>query len=133
MQDFLFWYFHHSYCPALIGVLSVEGLVNGAHGAFAELLGETVYFIGVLWQKVYLFDLFVELTVSKKDIIWDFLLLLKPSHDLDHYLWIVLDHFLADIVLAEKLHHFRSEALDAARTVEVDLQVHFMLEILRSK
>lgn len=133
MQDLLFRHFHHTYCPTFIGVLSAEGLVNGAHSAFAELLGETVDLIGVFRQKVYLFDLLVKLTISQKGVIRDFLLLLKSSHDLDHHLRVVLDHIFADVVLAEKLHHLRSEAFDAAGTVEVDFQVHLMLEILRPK
>lgn len=64
MQDLLFWHLHDPDCPALIGVLPAEGLIDGAHRAFSELLGETVYLIGIFWQKVDLLDLLVELTIT---------------------------------------------------------------------
>lgn len=133
MQDLLFWHLHDPDCPALIRVLPAEGLIDGAHRAFSELLGETVDLIGILWQKVDLLDLLVELTITQEGIIRDILLLLESSHDLDHHLRVVLDHILADVVLGEELHHFWGEAFDATRAVEVHLQMHLVLEILRPK
>lgn len=133
MQDLLLGDLHHADCPALVGILPAEGLVNGAHRAFAELLGETVDLVGIFRQKVDLFDLLVELIVSQEGVIRDLFLLLEASHDLDHDLRVVLDYVLADVVFAEELHHFRSKAFDAARTVEIHLQMHLMLEILRPK
>ena len=108
MQDLLLRHLHHADCPALVGVLSAEGLVNGAHGAFAQLLGEAVDLVGVLRQKVDLLDLLVELAVGQEGVVRDFLVLLESSHDLDHHLRVVLDHILADVVLREQLHHFGS-------------------------
>lgn len=133
MQDLLFWHLHDPDCPALIRVLPAEGLIDGAHRAFSELLGETVDLIGILWQKVDFLDLLVELTITQEGIIRDILLLLESSHDLDHHLRVVLDHILADVVLGEELHHFWGEAFDATRAVEVHLQMHLVLEILRPK
>lgn len=133
MQDLLFRDLHDPDCPALIRVLSAECLVNGAHRALAELFGKAIDLIGILWQKVDLLDLLVELTITQEGIIRDLFLLLEPSHDLDHHLRVILDHVLADVVLAEELHHLWGEALDAAWAVEVHLQMHLVLEILRPK
>lgn len=101
VQDFLFGDFHDADCPAFIGQLSVEGLVDGAHGAFAELLGEAVELVWVVGQEGDSLDLLVELRISQEGIIGDLLLLLQARHDLDHDLRVVLDDFFADVVLIE--------------------------------
>ena len=131
MQDFLLGYLHHSDCPAFISVFTIESVVYCAHRSFTKLLGESIELVGVIWQKVYSFDLLVELVVSKECVIGYFLLSFETSHDLDHDLGIVLDHFLANVVFGEELHHVRSKTLDAARTVEVHFQMHLVFEVLR--
>jgi hypothetical protein len=65
VQDLLFGDFHHADCPAFVGELAVEGLVDRAHGALAELLGETVELIGIVRQEGDSLDLLVELGVSQ--------------------------------------------------------------------
>lgn len=35
MQNILLWHLHHSDSPCLIGILPIEGLIDGAHGSLA--------------------------------------------------------------------------------------------------
>ena len=131
MQDVLLRHLHDSDGPNLIGILPVEGLINGAHGSFAELLGEAIELIGVIRQEYDPLDLFIELAIGEQRIIGNFLLGLEASHDLYHDLWIFLDEVVIDAVFVEELHHVGSESLDAAGTIEIHLQVHLMLEVFR--
>lgn len=131
MQNILFWHLHHSHCPAFLSVLTVEGVVDRAHRPLAELLGETVQLIRVVRQEVYSFDLLIEFVVGEESVVGYFLLGFETSHDLDHDLRVVLDHVLANVVLCKQLHHVGSEALDPARAVQVHLQMHLVLEVLR--
>lgn len=117
MEDVLLWDLHHSNCPALIGIFSVESLVNGAHCSFSELLGKAIGFVGIVWQEMNLLYLFIKVTVANQSIIRYFFFFLEPGHDLNHHLRIFLNEFSVDIVFGEKLHHIRGEALDAARTI----------------
>ena len=131
VQDLLLRHLHHSHCPLLLRVLTVEGMVDCAHRALAELLGEAIELVGVVGEEVYAFDLLVEFVVGEEGVVGYLLLGFEASHDLDHDLGVVLDHLLADVVFGEELHHVGSEALDAAGAVEVHLQVHLVLEVLR--
>lgn len=131
MQDFLLRHFHHPHSPSLIGILSVEGLIDGAHGSLSELFGKAIELIGVIRQEYNLLDLLIELAIGKQRIIGNFLLGLETIDDLYHDLWIFLDEVVIDAVFVEELHHVGSESLDSAGTVEIHLQVHLMLEVFR--
>lgn len=131
VQNVLLWHLHHSHCPSLIGILSVKGLIDGAHGSLAELLGKAIKFIGVIRQEYNLLDLLVELAVCEQRIIGNFLLGLETGDDLYHDLWVFLDEVVIYAVFVEELHHIGSESFDSAGTVEIHLQVHLMLEVFR--
>ena len=112
---------HHSYRPAFIRVFTVKSLIDCAHCTLTKLFGKAIDLIGIVRQKVDFLNLFIKLAIRQKSIIWNFLLFLQPSHNLDHYLRIVLNNILTDIVLGEELHHLWSEPFNSTWTVKIDL------------
>lgn len=129
MENVLFRDLHHSYCPTLIAVFTIECLVHCAHCSFAQLFGKSVGFIRVFWLELNLGDLLVEFGIRKQGIVRNFLLPLKTCHDLNHGLWVFLNVVPREIVFLKKLQHVVCEPLDAHRTVQVDLQMQFVLEV----
>lgn len=99
MENFLLWHFHNSGCPALLLVFTIEGLIDCTHSTFSKLLCETVNFVWICGQKLYLFDFFVKILIGAKCVIGDLLSLLQSIHNLNHDHWVVLDDILVDIVL----------------------------------
>ena len=129
MQNLLLGYFHHPHRPYLVWVLSVESLIHCAHGSLAQLLGETVGLIGVVRQEHYFFYVAVELIISQQSVFGDLLFLLHASNDLDHDLRVLLYDIFANLIFPEQFCHLGCQSLDAERTIEIDLQMHFVLEV----
>lgn len=132
VEDVLLGDLHDSDGPALVGVLAVEGLVDRAHGALAELLGEPIQLVGVFRLELDLGYLFIEIGIGYQRVLRDFLGGLQPPHYLDHRLRVLLDVMPRQVVLLEKFHHVVGEALDAHRAVQVHFQVQLVLEVGRS-
>lgn len=129
LQDLLLGHLHHAYCPALIGVLTVECLVHCAHRTLTQLLCEPIDLVGVVRQKPDLGDLLVELLIREQRIIRDLFLGFQALHDLEHHLRILFNELTVDVTLTEDAHHLGSQSFDAQRTAQVHLQVHLMLEV----
>ena len=129
MQNLLLGYFHYPNRPYLVRVLSVESLVHCAHGSLAQLLCETVGFVGIIRQKHYFFYVAVELVISQQSVFGDLLFLLHASNDLDHDLRVLLYDVFANLIFSEQFRHLGGQPLDTERTIEVDLQMHFVLEV----
>ena len=132
VENLLLGDLHYSHGPALIRVLTIESLINGTHGAFTELLRESVILVGVVRQEVDFFDLLIEVIIGEEGVLRNFFLLLETSDDLNHHFWIFFDEVFVNVVLSKHFHHLRSQPLDAAGTIQVHLQMHVVLEVGRS-
>ena len=132
MEDLLLGHFHHSHSPDLIRVLSIECLIHSAHGTLTKLFCESIVLVGVVRKEVDFFDLLIEIVIRKKGVLRNFFLLLETCDNLNHHLRIFFDEIFVNVVFGKHFHHIRSQSLDAARTIQIYLQMHVVLEVGRS-
>ena len=133
MQNLLLRYFHHTHCPTLLRLLTVEGLIYSAHRPLSKLLSKAVGFIRIVRQELNFLYLFVKLVIRQECIIWYDIFLFKTGNDLNHCLWVLFNELLIDLIFIKQFHHLRSEPLDATGTVQVNLQMHLVFKALWAK